>query len=105
MNASARTTVEIFGRRYELRGTEPSEHLEELARYVDRRMRELAEVSPHVDTAKLAVLTALNIADELFREQTTEPGTRTERIRQKVEGLIARLDEVLKPRTAGRGIG
>jgi len=96
MNASARTTVEIFGRRYELRGTEGSEHLEELARYVDRRMRELAEVSPHVDTAKLAVLTALNIADELFREQQTEPGTRNERLRKRVEGLVKRLDEALE---------
>ncbi len=96
MNASARTTVEIFGRRYELRGTEGSEHLEELARYVDRRMRELAEVSPHVDTAKLAVLTALNIADELFREQQTEPGTRNERLRKRVEGLVKQLDEALE---------
>lgn len=97
---TTRTTVEIFGRRYELRTTEPNEHVEELARYVDRRMRELAEVSPHVDTARLAVLVALNIADELFREQTTEPGARTERIRQKVDGLIQRLDAVLEP-TAG----
>jgi len=97
MASGARTTVEIFGRRYELRAADSREHLEELARYVDRRMRELAEVSPHVDSAKLAVLTALNIADELFREQTAEPGTQTERIRQRVEGLITRLDEVLKP--------
>jgi cell division protein ZapA len=97
MTSGDRTTVEIFGRRLELRATEPSEHLEELARYVDKRMRELAEVSPHVDTAKLAVLTALNITDELFREQTPEPGAHTERLRQRVEGLIARLDEVLKP--------
>jgi len=97
MTAGNRTTVEIFGRRFELRATEPSEHLEELARYVDKRMRELAEVSPHVDTAKLAVLTALNITDELFREQTSEPGTQTEWLRHRVDGLIARLDEVLKP--------
>ncbi len=95
MGASTRAAVEVFGRRYELRSTQSSEHLEELASFVDRRMRELAEVSPHVDTAKLAVLTALNIADELFREQRTEPGTRTERVRQRLEGLIARMDEAL----------
>jgi cell division protein ZapA len=94
---SSQTTVEIFGRRFELRATEASEHVEEIARFVDRRMRELAEVSPHVDTSKLAVLTALNIADELFKEQETEPGKRTEKIRQRVEGLIVRLDEVLTP--------
>ena len=97
LTVSSQTTVEIFGRRFELRATETSERVEELARYVDRRMRELADVSPHVDTSKLAVLTALNIADELFKEQETEPGTRAEQIRQRVEGLIARLDEVLTP--------
>jgi cell division protein ZapA len=95
--ADTRTTVEIFGRRFDLRTSGPSEHLEELARFVDRRMRELAEVSPHVDTAKLAVLTALNIADELFREQTTEPGTRTDNVRQRVDRLIQKVDEVLEP--------
>lgn len=99
---SSQTTVEIFGRRFELRATEASERVEELARFVDRRMRELAEVSPHVDTAKLAVLTALNIADELFREQETEPGTRTERVRQRVEGLISKLDEALTPSRGGQ---
>ena len=93
----SQTTVEIFGRRFELRATEGSERVEELARFVDRRMRELAEVSPHVDTSKLAVLTALNIADELFKEQETEPGTRAEQARQRVEGLIRKLDEVLTP--------
>jgi cell division protein ZapA len=98
---SSQTTVEIFGRRFELRATDTSERVEELARYVDRRMRELAEVSPHVDTSKLAVLTALIIADELFKEQETEPGTRAEQIRQRVEGLITRLDEVLTP-SSGR---
>jgi cell division protein ZapA len=92
-----RTAVDIFGRRFELRATESDERLQELARYVDGRMRELADVSPHVDTAKLAVLAALNIADELFRERETDPGTRSERTRQRVEGLIARLDEVLTP--------
>ena len=94
---SSQTTVEIFGRRFELRASEGSERVEELARFVDRRMRELAEVSPHVDTSKLAVLTALNIADELFKEQETEPGTRAEKVRQRVEGLIKKLNEVLEP--------
>jgi len=96
-----RTTVDIFGRRFELRATGSDERLQELARYVDGRMRELAEVSPHVDTARLAVLAALNIADELFRERETEPGTRSERIQQRVEGLIARLDGVLLPSAEG----
>ncbi len=100
---STRTAVEIFGRRFELRATDSGEHLMELAGYVDGRMRELAEVSPNVDTAKLAVLAALNIADELFRERQTEPGTRTERVRQRLEGLITRIDDVLTPPEGGPG--
>jgi cell division protein ZapA len=101
MSPSARTSVEIFGRRFELRATEGGEHLEELARYVDRRMRELAEVSPQVDTAKLAVLVALNIADELFRERNTEPESREQKFTQRVEGLVAQIDEALKPSSRG----
>jgi cell division protein ZapA len=89
------TVVDIFGRRFELRTTGAGERLQELASYVDGRMRELAEVSPNVDTARLAVLTALNIADELFRERETEPGARNERVRKRLEGLIAQLDDVL----------
>jgi cell division protein ZapA len=95
--AANHTSVEIFGRRYELRASESSERVQQLARFVDERMRQAAEVSPHVDTAKLAVLVALNIADELFREQETEPGTRGERIRERLEGLVVKLDEALKP--------
>jgi cell division protein ZapA len=97
----SRTTVEIFGRRYELRATGSGERVTELAKFVDQRMRQLAEVSPHVDTAKLAVLTALNIADELFGELETEPGMRTERVRQRLSGLVARLDEVLTTSCTG----
>ena len=97
MATGTHTAVEIFGRQFELRSSHPGEQLEELARFVDRRMRELAEVSPHVDTAKLAVLTALNIADELFREQETEPGTRTEKVRKQLETLVARVDSALQP--------
>ena len=97
MAGDNRVAVEIFGRRFELRATETSERVEELARFVDQRMRQLADVSPHVDTAKLAVLVALNIADELFRELEKEPGTRSEQVRQRVDGLVAKLDEALAP--------
>jgi len=41
-----------------------------VAEYVDRSMRSVAEKAAYLSTAKIAVLTALNIADELFRERS-----------------------------------
>jgi len=73
---TVRATVEIFGQRLGLRADGDSARLEELARFVDTRMREVAERSSSVDTVKIAVLTALNIADELFHERETDQDVR-----------------------------
>ena len=61
--------VEIYGQRYSLRtddGTTPG-HVEQVAALVDRRMREIAQTTPTVDSFKVAVLAAVNIADELLQ--------------------------------------
>jgi cell division protein ZapA len=59
--------VEIHGHRYPIRsGLDPA-YVAELAAYVDEKMRLAAKESPAGDTLKLAVLAALNIADEFFR--------------------------------------
>lgn len=70
-------TVKIYGENYPLKTTEPADRLEELARYVDARMRDVAASGKVVVTSKIAVLAALHIADELFRLRETtlrEPG-------------------------------
>jgi cell division protein ZapA len=60
-NASVR--VEIFDQAYNLRGSDP-EYILKLAEYVDSKMRAVAEATNTIDTVRLAVLAALNIADE-----------------------------------------
>ncbi len=92
--------VEIFDQGYNLRGTDP-DYILKLAEYVDTKMRAVAEQTHTVDSARLAVLAALNIADEyhLLRRKT-EGGTSdsSKRARQ----LLNALDEVLdEPRRAG----
>jgi cell division protein ZapA len=67
--------VEIFGQTYSLRGGGQAGYLRELAAHVDARMREISETTRTADTLKLAVLTALNIADEYF--QLRRGGSRT----------------------------
>jgi cell division protein ZapA len=60
-------TVEIHGHRYPIRSGLAPDYVAELAAYVDEKMRLAARESPAGDTLKIAVLAALNIADEFFR--------------------------------------
>ena len=58
--------VEIFDQAYNLRGSD-SDYIFRLAEYVDTKMRAVAEQTATIDSARLAVLAALNIADEFFK--------------------------------------
>jgi cell division protein ZapA len=59
--------VEIFGQTYSVKsGGEPA-YVEKLAAYVDEEMKDVSRASGAVDSLKVAVLAALNMADELFR--------------------------------------
>jgi cell division protein ZapA len=59
--------VEIHGQRYPIRSGLDPEYVARIASYVDEKMRAAADSTPTGDTLRLAVLAALNIADELFR--------------------------------------
>ena len=88
------TMVEIFGQTYSVRGEGDPDYLLELARLVDTRMREVAAQVATVDPMKIAVLAALNIADEFsrFRKQRQDAaGTwieRTEEISDRLSKVI-----------------
>ncbi len=56
--------VEIYGQSYNLKGGGDPTYLTDLASYVDSRMNQIADVTATVDSLKVAILTALNIADE-----------------------------------------
>lgn len=64
-----RVTVTIYGEAYALRGDASPEHLESLAAHVDQRMREIGRRNPQLGTVRVAVLTALHLADELQKLQ------------------------------------
>jgi cell division protein ZapA len=59
--------VEIRGQRYPIKSSLEPAYVARLARYVDEKMRAAGESAPSGDALRLAVLAALNIADELFR--------------------------------------
>ncbi len=89
------TDVEIFGAVYHVRGEKDPEYLQELATHVDLRMREVAQQVTTVDSVKIAILTALNIADELFQCRKQQDGDRV-RIEEKVAELSGELGKALE---------
>lgn len=68
-NTTNRVTVEIFNQEYIVKGNENAEYIEMLAAYVDRRMRMIDQRNRSLSIGKVAVLTALNLADELNKLQ------------------------------------
>ena len=63
-----RVVVRLMGRDYTLLTDQPPENAQRVARYVDRRMRELA-ITARASESVVPVLSAMTIADELFRAQ------------------------------------
>src|SRR3954452_13605798 len=90
-NGSVR--VEIFDQGYNLRGTDP-EYILKLAEYVDTKMRAVSQQTHTVDTARLAVLAAINIADEYHLLRKKSDGGSTDSSK-RARQLINALDDVL----------
>ena len=88
------TTVQIFGRDYKIRGHADQNYIEKMAKYVDDKMKELASGATLPSQDRLAILVALNIADELFQERAKSSETMTA-VEQRANRLIAVLDESL----------
>ena len=104
MDESRVIHVEIHGQQYPIRsGLDPA-YVAELAAYVDTKMRLALRDTNGGDTLKIAVLAALNIADEYFRAQH-DVQERRDRLSRRAEELERMLDLALGfdlPRTAAR---
>ena len=64
-----RTVVKIGGKEYTMTGFESEEYIHRVAIYVDRKMSELKSQYVNLNPSTLAVLTALNVADDLLKLQ------------------------------------
>jgi len=91
--------VDIYDQSYSLRGTD-ADYIEKLADYVDLKMRAVAEKTSTADSLRVAVLAALNIADEyhlLKKKYDSIASTYQER----ANSLSGMLDEVIGERRIG----
>ena len=96
-------TVEIAGQAYPIRSTLDPKYVAELAAYVDEKMRAASDTAPSSDLLGLAVLVALNIADEYFRardQQSSASGDLNARA-LRLERLV---DDVLSQVTAPKAV-
>ncbi|MBI4486326.1 MAG: cell division protein ZapA [Acidobacteria bacterium] len=87
-------SVEIAGQRYPIRSGLDPEYVNRLAVYVDDKMRAAADSAPSGDSVRLAVLAALNIADELFRCRDSSR-FRDGQLAERASELERLLDRVL----------
>jgi len=87
--------VEIYDQSYNVHAEGNEEYLRKVAAYVDGKMRDVAETTRMVDSLRVAVLAALNIADELFaareRQQTLDGP-----LRRRVEKCVALVEKALE---------
>jgi cell division protein ZapA len=86
------TTVQIMGREYKIKGFADQDYIIKVAQYVDGKMRELSKNSTLPSHDKIAILAALNIADELFQQKQTTSETFSS-IERKADDLVAILDK------------
>jgi cell division protein ZapA len=82
-------TVEIYDQVYHLSGQNP-DHIRDLAARVDAKMRAVSAQGRTVDSLRVAVLAALNLADELTQATSAQPG------HARAVNLHGLLDEVLQ---------
>ena len=87
-------SVEIHGQRYPIRSSLDPEYVLRLAAYVDQKIAAAADSTPSGDSLRLAVLAALNIADELFRMRETNRA-RDSQIAERASELEQLVDRVL----------
>jgi cell division protein ZapA len=93
-------SVEILGQQYPIRSPLDETYLADLAAYVDEKIRSTADITATTDTVRLAVLAALNIADEYFHVRDGERGRR-----DLVLDRVARLERLIDDALAAAGTG
>ena len=88
-------TVEIYNQTYHLSGQD-EEHIRKLAAQVDAKMRAVAAQGRTVDSLRVAVLAALNLADELSQANEGVTGASVRVGHARAASLRGLLDEVLE---------
>ena len=94
-NPSQPYKVVIYNQTYNLRSDHDPAYIQDLAEYVDRRMNEIARATMTVDSLRVAILAALQIADDYFQARK-ELSTTEEEIAERSAKYAELLDQFLR---------
>ena len=93
--------VEIYNQTYSIRSDGDNEYIQNLAAYVDSKMREISSGTMTVDSLKVAILAALHIADEYYQLKHTQAQVDSQ-LGIRSSECAERLDRLLKYRETER---
>lgn len=94
MSALSDVRVQIFGSEYRIASDTDPEHIREVASYIDQKMREVASALALRTRSTVAILTAVNLADELFKIE--KEGRQIDRIsREKADQLADSVNRTM----------
>ncbi|NLY43644.1 MAG: cell division protein ZapA [Clostridiaceae bacterium] len=69
MSSKTKVKVYIYGKEYTIVGEEPDYYIQKIASYIDKKMNMIYSLNNNLSTSMVAVLTAINVADEYFKCQ------------------------------------
>jgi cell division protein ZapA len=83
--------IKILGQTYTVKTDAEEDYIQEVARYVNEKMDEVLKKTRSVSTLNVAILTALNIADDLLKEREKRRGLLQE-VENKTKDLVEKID-------------
>lgn len=89
MTPKNKVELRIAGKDYTVVGAEPEEYIQRVGLYVDKKMTEVMRLSNKLSTSLAAVLTAINVGDDLFKSRESELNAKKElkKALEELEGL------------------
>jgi cell division protein ZapA len=83
--------IKVFGQTYTVKTDAEEEYIQEVAKYVNEKMEEVLKKTKSVSTVNVAILTALNIADDLLREREKRTALLRE-VETRSKDLVEKID-------------
>jgi len=93
--------IKVFGQTYTVKTEAEEDHIREVAKYVNEKMDEILKKTRSVSTLNVAILTALNIADDFLKEREKRMATLRE-IEVRTKDLAEKIDIKIGGKESGK---